>query len=193
MRTLFTFLCMCFILAVHAQMRGTGQIMMLHPSLGNTITLNEKQKFGLFPQQPDSTFETAQLVKYDDTTYTILFRTVCDDRFENTISINELLLMYIKVEQIQPAHSEQQVAAAATDEKKSTSYAANKNGIPVLDVLGSVIHASVQILAFLSNFDGHHSNSGGSNYSDKHSKYDASQSYLTYPQDHYIPKDGEDN
>ncbi len=154
MKTFFTSLFLCCILAVQAQMRGTGQIMMMHPSVGNTITLNEKQKFGLFPQQPDSTFEMAQLVKYDDTTYTILFRTACDGRFENTISINELLQMYIKIESIEPAPILPPVLAPVLAEAKRKTVSPNKNEVSVLDALGNILHSSEQLLVFVAEVSG---------------------------------------
>src|SRR3989338_2509423 len=84
-----------------AQLQGTGQIAMLHPSVGNTITKDEKKTFDLFPEKPDNTFESAQLVKYNDSTFTFLFRSINTEiPSEEKAGIGVLISCYYKIEKI---------------------------------------------------------------------------------------------
>jgi hypothetical protein len=86
-----------------AQMKGTGRIVVLHPSLGQTITLAEKKEFGLFPNYPDSIFETASIVKYNDSLFSVLYKDIHNSALERTISQSQLYEIYLKVEKAKPA------------------------------------------------------------------------------------------
>ena len=82
-----------------------GKIVMLHPSVGYTITAEAKKEFSLFPQYSDANFGTAQLVKYNDSTFTFLFKTKQGDRIEVSTTIANLSAMYSNIELTAPASS----------------------------------------------------------------------------------------
>lgn len=82
---------------------GNGKIVKIHPSIGNSINLSEKKEFQLFTEYNDSLFESAHLVKYTDSSYTILIKTTTGKSFEKPISIKELDAIYASIEKIRPA------------------------------------------------------------------------------------------
>ena len=86
--------------SVNAQ---NGAIFTLHPSLGTKVTPDEKKQYSIFPEIPDSTFESAQFVKYNDSTFTVLLRTTTDSlSHENNLSLTQLWAIYYQVEMIKP-------------------------------------------------------------------------------------------
>ena len=111
----------------------TGSIFTLHPSLGTKITLDEKKQFSIFPEYPDNTFESAQFVKYNDSTFTVLLRTTTDTLSqEKTVSITQLWAIYYQVEMIKPA---------PTDEK--ARLARSEKTAHVMELLGEVGDAAL--------------------------------------------------
>jgi hypothetical protein len=80
-----------------------GKIIQLHPSTGFAVTPAAKIKYNLFPQFQDSVFEYAQLVKYNDSSFTFIFRTKYDGRVERSTTIAEINDVYNKIEKINPA------------------------------------------------------------------------------------------
>lgn len=87
-----------------SQTDRNGKIVAFHPSVGNSITLDEKKEFSLFTEYNDSLFESAQLFKYSvDTTYAVLFKTTNEKSFEKQISIKELDAIYASIEKRRPA------------------------------------------------------------------------------------------
>lgn len=101
------FFCLLFILTgftknCFSQTNSGGKIVALHPSVGNTIDAIENKKFNLFPEYNDSLFESAQLIKYNDSSYTFLIKTIKNQSFERVATFNELQTAYHKIEKIQP-------------------------------------------------------------------------------------------
>ena len=103
-----------------SQTKDEGRVVSLHPSVGNVIDAKEKAKFSLFPEYNDSLFESAQLVKYNDTTYSFMIKPVQGKSFERPIEFNELRLYYNKIESIEPA------SKAITAVDPSDYYTENK-------------------------------------------------------------------
>lgn len=82
----------------------TGAIFTLHPSLGTKVTPNEKKQYSILTDYPDSTFESAQFVRYNDSTFTVLLRVTTDSLpHENDLSLTQLWAIYYQVEMIKPA------------------------------------------------------------------------------------------
>ncbi len=86
-----------------AQTSESIKILTLHPSVGKLIDVKEKKDFYLFPEYKDSLFESAEILKYNDSTYTIRFKTTSGTVFEKPTSIHELDAMYAKVDSKRPA------------------------------------------------------------------------------------------
>ena len=85
-----------------SQTDRNGKIVAFHPSVGNSLTLSEKKEFFLFSEYNDSLFESAQLVKHNIDTYTVLIKTTKGQSFEKSISIQELDAIYASIEKIKP-------------------------------------------------------------------------------------------
>ena len=52
-----------------AQAIINGKVITLHTIVGNLITLDEKNKFSLFPEYNDTVYQAAMLVLHPDSTY----------------------------------------------------------------------------------------------------------------------------
>ena len=85
-----------------SQTSGSVKILTLHPSVGKSIDVNEKKEFSLFPDYKDSIFGSAEILKYNDSTYTIRFTTTTGKVFEKPTNTNELDAMYANVENKKP-------------------------------------------------------------------------------------------
>lgn len=120
---LFTFVFPLFFLLFGFPQKGNSQIdetngiiVAFHPSVGNSINLTEKKEFNFFPEYNDSLFESAQLVKYSNDRYTVLFKTTKGGSFEKAITTGELDELYASVEKVKPA--EKAPATNNSGEKK---------------------------------------------------------------------------
>jgi hypothetical protein len=82
---------------------GTGSVITLHPAIGPTITLNEKKKFFLFPQEDTLLFESALVIKYNDSVYSFVIRKTDGNRFEKFTTKKEIEEMYSRIEKLEPA------------------------------------------------------------------------------------------
>jgi Na+-transporting NADH:ubiquinone oxidoreductase subunit NqrC len=92
-----------------AQTTDSGMVITLHPAVGNTITANEKKQFDLFTEYNDSLFESAQIVKYNDSTYAIRLKTIQGNFFERETDSKELHTIYEKIERIKPVEKDEYV------------------------------------------------------------------------------------
>jgi len=107
---LFSFVFLLFFLLFGFSQKGNSQIdeangiiVAFHPSVGNAINLSEKKEFNFFSEYNDSLFESAQLVKYSNNRYTVLFKTTKGGSFEKPITTDELDEIYASVEKVKPA------------------------------------------------------------------------------------------
>lgn len=89
---------------IHAQTKN-GRKVSFHPSVGNSISVDEKKQFGLFPEYTDSLFKSAELISDDTITLSIVFTTTSGQTFEKVISEQERDEIYKKIELISPFES----------------------------------------------------------------------------------------
>lgn len=87
----------------NSQTYKNGKIVAFHPSVGNSIDLSEKKQFLLFTEYNDSLFESAQLIKYNFDSFSVLFKTTKAESFEKSITIKELDEIYGFIEKAKPA------------------------------------------------------------------------------------------
>lgn len=85
-----------------AQTDDSIKIITLHPSVGNSIDVHEKKMFYLFSDYKDSIFESAEILKYNDSTYTFRFKTTNGKILEKPTNKHELDEMYAKIDRIKP-------------------------------------------------------------------------------------------
>ncbi|MGZ4060904.1 MAG: hypothetical protein ACXVPU_17870, partial [Bacteroidia bacterium] len=90
---------------LHSQTIVNGKLIILHPSVGNSIDQKEKKEFSLFPEYSNSEFESAQLIKHNDTTYTFLISTTKGKSFERPTNLREMQQYYNAIEAIKPAQT----------------------------------------------------------------------------------------
>lgn len=102
MKKIIYFVLLFLPLLTLAQTSDGVKILTLHPSVGKSIDVNEKKEFYLFPDYNDSVFKSAEILKYNDSTYTIRFTATTGKVFEKPTNTNELDAMYAKVDSKKP-------------------------------------------------------------------------------------------
>jgi hypothetical protein len=102
MKKIIYFILIFFPFSAIAQTSDSVKILTLHPSVGKSIDVKEKKEFYLFPDYKDSVFRSAEILKYNDTTYSIRFTTTTGKVFEKPTTTKELDAMYAKVDSKKP-------------------------------------------------------------------------------------------
>jgi hypothetical protein len=99
---------------------ANGRIIAFHPNAGNTITQSEKSEFGIFREYNDSLFDVAQLIKYNDSTYRILIKTVDGKSILKNTDQQELNAIYAAIDKVRPAedYKDDAVPLSQRDEEK---------------------------------------------------------------------------
>lgn len=148
MKGLFFTLFCSFTFSIAAQSVGT--IVALHPSVGNTITLNEKKEFHLFPEVSDETFETAQLVRYNDSTYSYIFKSISEQNTkEIKINLATLLSDYYQIEYIKPAPPAlQNPTPPISNDRKDRLKGFSED---LSDIYSNVIVPTMQVLLYFAS------------------------------------------
>lgn len=159
---------------------GTGRIMRLHPSIGNAITPELKKEFGFFPAIADSNFEMAQLVCYNDSTYTFILHTSPEGRTERPVPAAQVLAMYQAIEKVRPAPAPPVVKKTIV--KPQPPHALTVV-VQVLDITGNVLLVPAKVIGFLIASQEHYHNESNV----------PPPSYDKYysPTDHYLPPTAE--
>jgi hypothetical protein len=134
---------------LQAQTADSVKIITLHPSVGKSIDVKEKKEFYLFPDYNDSIFESAEILKYNDSTYTIRFKTTTGNFFEKPTNTKELDAMYAKVDRIKPAeyvetkHDRESRRSSSRNENAEWGYHVGSIILQVLLItLSILIHSS---------------------------------------------------
>lgn len=118
-------LLLLFPVLVKAQTNDEGKVIIIHPAVGKTITADNKKQYHLFPQYKDSLFSSAEVTKYNDTTYSIAFKTITGQTIEKSATTEELNEIYHQIDEI---HSE----SLNSTQEKAAKRSRNKsrwNGI----------------------------------------------------------------
>jgi hypothetical protein len=135
------FFLLLFCRTISAQDPG-GKIIAFHPSVGNLVDAYEKKHYDIFTEYNDSLFESAQLVRYSDSSYTILVKTKGHDSFEKPAGRQQLDDIYNSIEKISPKITpnpeEREKAIMAEEERRKRERRA--------EVWGEIGDASVQTL-----------------------------------------------
>jgi hypothetical protein len=118
MKWLYSFAFLLFIHGSFSQNSEKGKIIILHPSVGNAIDAKEKKQYHLFPEYKDLLFQSAELVKYNDSTYTFLIKTTKAGSFERPAPFEERQQYYNAIENAKPA--------AITNPVDNTDYYSDK-------------------------------------------------------------------
>lgn len=152
MKKLIYFLLLFLPLLSIAQTSDGIKIITLHPSIGKSIDALEKKEFSLFPDYKDSIFELAEIVKYNDSTYTIRFTTTTGKIFEKPVSTNELDAMYAKVDTKKPTEyvetnrERKSEARERKSEDSATSRDKAEMGLHIGNIILQVVLITLSIL-----------------------------------------------
>lgn len=129
-----------------AQTAERIKVITLHPSVGKSIDVNEKREFYLFPDYNDSIFESAEILKYNDSIYFIRFKTTNGKEFEKPTNTNELDQMFAKVESRKPRDY-----VESNDEKETRRRQVHNHneaiGLHIGNVILQVLLITLTILA----------------------------------------------
>lgn len=92
-----------------------GKLVVLHPSVDSIITIDKKIKYALFPEYTNSVFGSAELIKYNDTVFSFVFKTTNGSTFERATTRTDIDKMYYQIE-------ERDKNDVASNQKCSDSY-----------------------------------------------------------------------
>lgn len=98
MKTLFIGILLIFSIACFAQIEQSGKVIIVHPSVGKVIDNYEKKVYGLFPEYRDSTFNSAYIIKYTDSSFAVIVTDIKNQTIEKNISSKELDNMYFQID-----------------------------------------------------------------------------------------------
>jgi len=76
-----------------------GKAIILHPAVGKIIDNSEKKLFGLFPEYKDSTFSSAFIIKFNDSSYIAVITNIKNQNIEKNITIQQLDAMYYSIDE----------------------------------------------------------------------------------------------
>lgn len=151
-RPILILICILFILFGYtkssiSQTDKNGKIVAFHPSVGNSINLQEKKEFGIFTEYNDSLFESAQLVKYNSESYTVLLKTTNGQSFEKPISIQELDALYANIEKVKPVITDDYVEVNKPKEKQFKKDNRSESAQIVAEITIQIVFVLLEILA----------------------------------------------
>ena len=101
-----------------SQTKDSGQVIGIHPTLGKSITQDEKARYHLFPEYQDSLFESAKIFKYNDSTFLLIIKPIHAAEITRNISTKELDAIYYKVEEDNAAVKKAENSYTMTEEEK---------------------------------------------------------------------------
>ena len=136
---------------LHSQTIVNGKVIILHPSVGNSIDLKEKKEFSLFPEYSNFEFESAQLIKHNDTTYTFLIFTTKGKSFERATNLREMQQYYNAIENIKPAPvanaNESDDYYTQKPEKDEEAKPRHRNPALAFEIIFDVLLIALRVLA----------------------------------------------
>ena len=125
----FLLLLTCFIgSALFSQTLDSSKIIGIHPAVGKSITKDEKVRYHLFPEYKDSLFESAHVLKYNDTTFALVIKPINASEIVRSISTKELDALYYNVEDIEALSKKTEDAYAFSSEEKKEGQKKHHNG-----------------------------------------------------------------
>ena len=138
----------------YSQVPANGRIIILHPSVGNVIDQKEKEQFGLFKEYNDSLFESAELVKYNDTTFSFLITTRAGKSFERPSSDKEVREYYNTIENNKPAsvaNEEQATYYHSNERERDTNHRSDRqrNRVETADIVFEVFIDALSLFVYI--------------------------------------------
>lgn len=141
-----------------AQTPDSAKAIGIHPAVGKSISCGEKIKYRLFTEYKDSLFKSAEVLKFNDSTYEAVIHTTKGIDVKTYLSTEEMDRLYFRIDEISKA--DKQHAGNFTDpseeeeEKRiKRKQRASAAGDIFLEILGQAIIVSLQVMltAVLTN------------------------------------------
>jgi len=137
-----------------------GKVIQLHSSVGEVITIDEKNKFVLFPEYKDSMYQSAMFIQHPDYTFAFLIKPKkgMGKSFERTTSGDEIIEMCNRIDKIEPGESfykKNEVHAFSSESKDKTYVSQTKTNVSSVGgrIFGAVFGAVIQGI-ITAAFDG---------------------------------------
>jgi hypothetical protein len=102
-----------------------SKVVCFHPVLGNLVDRSEKQEYDIFTEYTDSLFESAQLFRAADSSYTIVVKTSNGQSFQKSAGTEELDAIYHKVENTRSAQKAATAKQKAEERREKERKAQN--------------------------------------------------------------------
>lgn len=84
-----------------AQSPDSSKVIGIHPAVGKSISQNEKIRYHLFPQYKHVSFEQAEVLKVNDSTFVLLVKPVNGNSIKCPITIAELDELFYQIDEIE--------------------------------------------------------------------------------------------
>lgn len=139
-----------------AQNTDTMKVIGVHPAVGKAISKDEKIKYRLFPEYKDSTFVSARVLKYNDSTFMLSVTALQGIELNNYISTKQLDALYYQIDDVEKGRQPKEEQYVQTEEEKRLERKRRNQEAASgfwMDFLGQMIALTVETLIFaaLSN------------------------------------------
>ncbi|MCW3085888.1 MAG: hypothetical protein JWP12_3254 [Bacteroidetes bacterium] len=105
-------------LGANAQTADTAKLIGIHTAVGKTITRDEKIKYQLFPEYNDREFDSAQIFRYNDTTYELRIASSNGSMIKTVISNSRMDDLYNRIDNIENGKTIEGDYVITAEEKK---------------------------------------------------------------------------
>jgi len=122
----------------------TAKVIGIHTAVGKSISQEEKIKYHLFPEYKDSLFESARIVKLNDSTYEVVVHSTGGADIKSYISTQELDGMYFRIDEINRSDRAFAEKPAMTEEERK-KIRHRQIASTMIQVLGEVFLLSLQV------------------------------------------------
>ena len=105
-------------LAANAQTADTAKLIGIHMAVGKTITRDEKIKYQMFPQYNNEEFDSAQVFRYNDSTYELRISASNGSVVKTRIGNSQMDDMYNRIDDIENGKTQESDYVMTDQEKK---------------------------------------------------------------------------
>jgi len=149
MRTLLILTSLFITSICFPQNPGIGKAIIIHPSVGKVIDNTEKKTYNLYPEYSDSTYNSSFVLKYNDTTFSVVVVNIKNQSIEKSISSAELDKMYYQIDEI--SLKEKPVYNEEKKKRKRSGPNYSYNTYYLTEALVQLTITTINVLLILAN------------------------------------------
>jgi hypothetical protein len=152
MRHLFLFAFIFLAGLLKAQEADSGKVIGLHPSVGKLITRDEKIRYHLFPDYKDSIFQSAKIIRYNDSTFILAVSTTIGQEVKTPVTTIDLDNLYYRIEDSEKAKKSNDDYVLTEEERKEArkKRAKHDNSIFWYNFLAEMTVFTIEIVLALA-------------------------------------------